>query len=120
VHVVELFAFFHDARRVNEHRDDGHGQRGAQLAKQLRGRYFEATDQEMDLLTLACEGHSDGLLNAEVTVQTCWDSDRLDLGRVGIEPNPHYLCTEAARHPVNLNKAITRAEQWQRTYAAHL
>ena len=28
-HVVELFAFFHDSRRFNEHVDDGHGARGA-------------------------------------------------------------------------------------------
>lgn len=115
-HVIELFAFFHDAKRVNEHRDDGHGARGAQLAKQLQNRFFEATDEEMDLLILACQGHSDGMLQGELTVQTCWDADRLDLGRVGIEPNPDYLCTEAARQSVNLNKANARAEQWQRTY----
>jgi uncharacterized protein len=116
IHVIELFAFFHDARRRNEHQDDGHGTRGAQLAMQLRGRFFEATDQEMDLLMLACQGHSDGELEAELTVQTCWDSDRLDLGRVGIEPNPNYLCTESARQPAHLNKANARAEQWQCTY----
>ena len=28
-HVVELFSFFHDSRRFNEHVDDGHGARGA-------------------------------------------------------------------------------------------
>lgn len=115
-HVLELFAFFHDARRCNEHQDDGHGARGAQLAMQLRGLYFEATDKEMDLLKLACQGHSDGMLEAELTVQTCWDSDRMDLGRVGIDPNPDYLCTEAARRSVHLNRANARAEQWQRTY----
>jgi uncharacterized protein len=115
-HVLELFAFFHDARRRNEHQDDGHGARGAQLAMQLRGRFFEATNEEMDLLMLACQGHSEGMIEAELTVQTCWDSDRLDLGRVGIDPNPDYLCTEAARQSVHLNKANARAEQWQRTF----
>ena len=119
IHVIELFAFFHDARRVNEHRDDGHGARGAQLARKLRGRYFDATDQEMNLLTLACEGHSDGLLDADISVQSCWDSDRLDLGRVGIEPNPQYLCTEAAKLAVNLNKANARSGEWQRNYERH-
>jgi uncharacterized protein len=119
IHVIELFAFFHDARRVNEHRDDGHGARGAQLARNLRGMYFDATDQEMNLLTLACEGHSDGLLDADISVQSCWDSDRLDLGRVGIEPNPQYLCTEAAKLAVNLNKAIARSGEWQRNYERH-
>jgi len=28
-HVIELFAFFHDARRINEYADAGHGERGA-------------------------------------------------------------------------------------------
>ena len=73
----------------------------------------------MNLLTLACEGHSDGLLDADICVQSCWDSDRLDLGRVGIEPNPHYLCTEAAKLAVNLNKAIARSGEWQRNYERH-
>ena len=36
--VVALFALFHDSRRVNEDEDDGHGARGAQFARSLRGR----------------------------------------------------------------------------------
>jgi uncharacterized protein len=39
-HVVELFAFFHDSRKFNEHVDDGHGARGAALAGRLKARYF--------------------------------------------------------------------------------
>ena len=35
-HVVELFTFFHDSRRFNEHVDDGHGARGASVASALR------------------------------------------------------------------------------------
>jgi hypothetical protein len=41
IHVVELFAFFHDARRVNEYEDPDHGKRGAELALKLRGRFFD-------------------------------------------------------------------------------
>jgi uncharacterized protein len=36
--VVALFALLHDSRRVNEDEDDGHGARGAQFARSLRGR----------------------------------------------------------------------------------
>lgn len=61
LHVVELFAFFHDARRINEYDDEDHGARGGELAKRLRGRYFDATDDEMDLLAYACTHHSDGM-----------------------------------------------------------
>ncbi len=117
-HVVELFAYFHDSRRINEHQDHGHGKRGAILAQQLRGRFFEATDDEMALLVQACNYHSDGLLDDEITVKTCWDADRLDLGRVNIVPEPRYLCTEAARLPSNLQKAHARAIAWKREFDA--
>lgn len=95
--VVELFALIHDSCRENENDDPMHGWRAAQYACQLRGTWFEASDAEMDLLASACELHSDGHIEADITVQTCWDADRLDLGRVGIRPSASYLCTEAAR-----------------------
>ena len=116
--VVELFAFFHDARRVNEHTDDGHGARGAALATQLKGRYFEATDEEMDLLHYACTHHSDGFTQGDATVLTCWDADRLDLGRVGITPKAKYLCTDAARTTLVIDRANRRAQAWCDGYYA--
>jgi len=45
----------------------------------------------------------------EVTVQTGWDADRLDLGRVGIVPRPDKLCTAQARDPVLLERAYRRS-----------
>jgi uncharacterized protein len=112
-HVIELFAFFHDAGRRNEWTDDGHGGRGALLARQLKGLYFDATDIEMDLLQYACEHHSGGKSSGDPTVLTCWDADRLDLGRVGITPDPRRLCTEAARLEQNLQRAHQRALVWR-------
>ena len=55
------------------------------------------SDEEMDLLTEAFKYHSDGYTEADITVQVCWDADRLDLGRVGIKPAPHRLCTASAK-----------------------
>jgi uncharacterized protein len=95
--VVELFALIHDSCREKENDDPLHGHRAAAYARELRGTWFDATDAEMDLLALACALHSDGHTDGELTVQTCWDADRLDLGRVGIRPSARYLCTEAAR-----------------------
>lgn len=96
--VVVLFSIFHDACRENEYTDPKHGARGAKLAEQLYGKLFTATDAEMSLLIDACIRHSDGHLEGDLTVQTCWDADRLDLDRVGIKPLPQFLCTEAARN----------------------
>jgi len=46
-------------------------------------------------------------VDADPTVQTCWDADRLDLGRVGIKPAARYLSLEAATH-------IESAYTWSR------
>lgn len=95
--IVSLFAVFHDARRLNEHTDDGHGRRGAELAAELRGTLFDLPDEDFLLLRLACEGHTDGGTDADVAIQICWDADRLDLPRVGKAVDPARLCTAAAR-----------------------
>lgn len=95
--VVALFALFHDSRRVNEVRDHGHGLRGGEFAHSLRGRLVHLDDARFDLLFEACRLHTDGHVDGDATLRACWDADRLDLGRVGITPKPHRLCTDAAR-----------------------
>ena len=109
VAVVQLFAIFHDSRRENDGSDPDHGRRGADLAAELRGRLFELPDAEFELLYRACEWHTHGRTDPDVTVRTCWDSDRLDLGRVGIVPSPKYLCTPAARSPKTIDWAYVRS-----------
>lgn len=95
--VVALFALFHDSRRANEGWDDGHGLRGAEFAASLRDTHFSLDQDRFDLLYQACAEHTDGGTEGDVTVLTCWDADRLDLGRVHITPRRKYLCTEPAR-----------------------
>ena len=97
--VVELFSVFHDSQRRNENRDPQHGARGALLAKRLHGEFYNATPSQLETLCRACAGHTKGKPEDEddITILTCWDTDRLDLLRVGITPDPKYLCTDAAR-----------------------
>ena len=96
VAVVSLFAVFHDSRRINECTDADHGLRGADFAAEVRGQLFDISDHDFNLLYRACEGHTHERTHPDITIQTCWDSDRLDLGRVGITPHPSKLCTDAA------------------------
>jgi len=104
--VVELFAFLHDSQRENEYTDYGHGRRASFYAATLRDRgFFEMDDAAFKLLATACNGHSDGGMDGDITVQVCWDSDRLDLGRVGIKPDPQRLCTTPARDVAYIEKA---------------
>ncbi len=109
VEVVQLFAIFHDSCRVSEGFDFGHGQRGGELALVLRDKWLVLSDEEFDLLYEACAGHTNGETEADITIQTCWDADRLDLGRVRVCPEPSKLCTKAAKNPEMLKWADGRA-----------
>lgn len=107
--VVELFAFLHDARRLDDHADPFHGKRAADFAESLRDRFFELDDTGFELLRSACIDHSGGRMSADITVMTCWDADRLDLGRVGIKPVPARLCTAAERDEAMIEWAWRRS-----------
>jgi uncharacterized protein len=107
--VVELFAFLHDARRHNEYDDDLHGKRAAKMAKYFQGVFFDLPPDDLELLAYACEFHTSGLREGDITVLTCWDADRLDLGRVGLRPIARKLCTEAAKKPEIIEWAYRRS-----------
>jgi len=74
----------------------------AEFASSLRGSLIHLDDTRCDLLYEACRLHTDGHTDGAPTLQACWDADRLDLGRVGITPQSHRLCTDAGR-PVGPN-----------------
>ncbi len=80
--VVELFAFLHDSMRLNEGDDPMRDQRAADFARTLYGSAIELSPVEFDLLLHACEGHAHQSTDDDITVATCWDTDRLDLGHV--------------------------------------
>ena len=97
VEVVRLFAVFHDSRREHDGSDNTHGRRGAEYAASLRGKLFDLPDEQMDLLQYACAWHTHGQLSDDPTIGTCWDADRLDLGRVGNKPEPRFMSTPYGR-----------------------
>jgi uncharacterized protein len=107
---VALFAYLHDSKRQSNGWDREHGRRAAAFIQSLQGSLLQLPEKQLEQLVYACAHHSDGLLEADVTVQTCWDADRLDLGRVHIRPDPNYLCTPAARDPVVIEWALRRSQ----------
>lgn len=109
VEVVQWFAFIHDLERKDDYGDHGHGQRAAELAAELNPRFMGLSAERLALLQSACARHSDGEVLADPTVMVCWDADRLDLARVGIEPEPGRLCTAYARQPEVIAAACRRA-----------
>jgi uncharacterized protein len=94
--VVELFGFLHDSCRLNDGRDPQHGQRAADFAHGIHGDFYQLSPKQLDTLCFAMQHHSGGEVSTNATIQTCWDSDRLDLGRVGIKPSAQYISEEAS------------------------
>jgi hypothetical protein len=92
--VVFLFSIFHDAAREQDTLDPGHPSRGAGLARRMLGGRL--SEDRLQLLEYACVHHMSGQTSTDPTVGVCWDADRLNLWRVGVEPDPGLLSTEAA------------------------
>jgi uncharacterized protein len=107
--VISLFAIFHDACRHNQSFDPGHGARAAELARELLGDQTYINSHQLDLLTLACHDHTAGKIQADLTVQICWDADRLDLARAAIMPHHSKLCTKTAKSSDLIEWANKRA-----------
>ena len=94
--VVAYFAYFHDCMRENEGADPKHGPRGAEFAK-AHQNILGLTKEQLDKLCLACSSQTFGHSSNCPTISTCWDADRLDLGRIGIIPNSKYLFNAEAK-----------------------
>ena len=108
--VVEHFALVHDVMRENENLDLHHGPRAADFVKSIVGTWLKLDDQQLRKLIEACRYHSVGRLDRDITIQTCWDADRLDLGRVGKKPKSTYLGSSLARDQSFMKMAYERSK----------
>lgn len=106
--VIEYFSYLHDSKRINEHSDPEHGKRAAEFALSLRDTYVHLSNASFIRLVTALEGHTYERFHDDVTIQTCWDADRLDLGRVGIMPDQAYMGTDRAKELACHRKIETR------------
>ena len=96
--VVGLFAYLHDSRRVNDGQDLEHGPRAAKYIDSLRTTLLkDVGDEEIYLLKEACRLHTSADKTGNPTIDACFDADRLDLGRVGITPDPKRMATEKGK-----------------------
>jgi uncharacterized protein len=97
IELVELFALFHDSCRLDDGNDPDHGRRAAEWVSSMRTDFsILPEDLFQDLLT-ALRDHAKVKCTKNIHIATCWDADRLDLGRVGITPNEEFMNTETGR-----------------------
>lgn len=107
-----LFGLLHDARRVNDHVDPGHGARAAAWTRELAADGSLVLEPErLGVLCRAIELHTDGLVSDDPTVGACWDADRLHLPRVSIQPDPALFSTAFAQGPEPLAAAARLREE---------
>lgn len=100
--VVLCFAYLHDVARENDLDDIGHGPRAALLVDEIRETLLrKLTEAQIATLKMACKYHTIKHCSIDVTVDTCFDADRLDLPRSGITVDPKRLATNEAREFIN-------------------
>lgn len=97
--VISNFAFLHDIGRTAEYKEPGHGQKSAEIIK----KFFSAGSLELNnqqyekLLEAVAEHENSAAKSDDMTIQTCWDADRLDLPRVYIFPDKNLLYTAVGK-----------------------
>lgn len=110
--VVRLFAYFHDACRLDNDSDLLHGFRAKCLVDSLRTSLLkELSSEEFHQLQTACELHTTTLSVDDPTIDTCFDADRLDLERCGILPDPQRMATAKGKyfaHNIEIFHSLTR------------
>ncbi len=98
--VFELFALLHDSKREDEYSDIYHGKRASIFVQEL----LDDGTEDAKRLIYACVNHTSSssrdrenpLVN-DIVVQICFDSDRLDIGRVGYVLDKKYFATNFAK-----------------------
>ena len=93
--VLIAFAYLHDCKREDDGGDIGHGHRAGHFIKTLD---LDLDRSQMAMLDTACSLHDQALVVEHPTIGVCWDADRLDLGRVGIIPDPKLMNTKLGKY----------------------
>ncbi len=107
--IIIAFGIFHDCKRENDDEDPEHGYRGGQILREY-SKFINLTEEEIEKAAIACEDHTHEQNHNDLDIATCWDSDRLDLFRVGIYPEEEYLNTIEAQDPEFIESRSELAE----------
>lgn len=114
--VCRLFAWFHDVARQSEGSDPQHGPRAAAWLESHRDELGQLTEAQWSTLRYVVRDYTKGRTSSNPTIGACWDADRLDLWRLGIEAKPELLSTQNARN-WQANRAAFRKDLRPQSFA---
>lgn len=93
--VISWFAYTHDSMRTDDGCCTEHGPNAAELIDKVRDTYMsELSDEQIGKLRTACYHHTFEKNAEDITVDICFDADRLDLLRCGLTPDPQMMAGE--------------------------
>ena len=93
--VILAFAYLHDSERKDNAVDIEHGNRASMLIDRIRETELKAlSNEQIAKLKRACELHTTEHRTGDITIDTCFDADRMDLLRVGIMRGPERMATK--------------------------
>lgn len=97
--IISAFAYLHDIGRTVEYDEAGHGKRSADIAvRHFTFKELGLNEGQYEKLLIAISLHDIAdARSSDLTIQTCWDADRLDLLRVHIMPDKNLLYTDVAK-----------------------
>jgi uncharacterized protein len=107
IKIINFFAYLHDAKKEDDAYDSEHGRKAGVFAQELFAKkLLPLSEEQLGRLLFACQYHADGMVKKDdITIQTCWDADRLDLWRVGVMPDKELLSTDFAKQSVLIFKS---------------
>ena len=128
--VIRAFAYLHDCCRENDGSDPNHGPRAADFIENWRYTLLSHLDDtQFGKLQDAIRWHTGLKSTNDPTINACFDADRLDLGRVGIAPDPDKMASELgwfhakygfreeekATYSLRLRRKVVQLQNWHNT-----
>ena len=105
IDVIRWFAYLHDCMRGKEEAFQEHGSVAALFIRKIRKTYLkDLSDVQIKQLRQACKYHTIRRRTKDITVNICFDADRLDLWRVGIKPDPKQMAKNAGSKYAELSE----------------
>ena len=90
--VAHLFGLLHDFKRSDDEQCFKHGVDSAKAIYKIRKTLLKKlSKKQFNTLVEAIKYHPDGKVSDDPTIGCCWDADRVELPRVGIDVSLEYI-----------------------------